>query len=280
MRLLVCSLLLLALTGCSKDLVQHAYLKNYTLGEPQTVHIGEPIIKIRDIYREFDENHPSVKGVCVEPSNDFSVSAKYTERFIDRNLKVSGSSQKQYPFNYLTKINNAEYSVFWIGGENGKNFGLLIDDSGKFFTGYAFVDNHDPSSLYQLKDVIVNPANTTMKMTKNSSPCSGFNDYDSDENIANGDNNFELLYGGINNVTISFMYREYTWNDLARPSFFQNLVYETGAKEIRFKDFKIEVLELTNEKIVYRVLEDRLKDTTLHRDGREWKNIEKTRTID
>ncbi|WP_243372587.1 hypothetical protein [Geotalea sp. SG265] len=279
MRQLVCFLLLLALTGCSKDLVQHAYLKNYTLGEPQSVHIGEPIIKIRDIYREFDENHPSVKGVCLEPSSDFSVSAKYTERFIDRSLKVSGSSQKQYPFNYVTKINNAEYSVFWIGGENGKDYGLLFDDSGKIFTGYAFVDNHDSSSMYLLKDVVLDPANITMKITKNSTPCSGFNNYDSDD-ITIGDNNLELVYGGINNVTISLMYREYTWNDLARPSFFQNLVYETGAKEIRFKDFKIEVLELSNEKIVYRVLEDKLKDTTLRRDGREWQTIEKARKKD
>ena len=52
--------------------------------------------------------------------------------------------------------------------------------------------------------------------------------------------------------------REYTSEDLARPAFYQNLVYESNKKRIRFKDTIIEIHEATNEKIVYTVISDGL----------------------
>jgi hypothetical protein len=91
--------------------------------------------------------------------------------------------------------------------------------------------------------------------------------------IYKGNENYELLFGGINDVTISMTYREFTRDSLARPSFFQNLVYETNAKEIRFKNFKITVIEASNEKMVYRVVEDRLEDSDLDKPDKVFKAI-------
>ncbi len=54
-------------------------------------------------------------------------------------------------------------------------------------------------------------------------------------------------------------YREYTRDDVARPAFFQNVVYETNAKQLRYKDIKIDMLEATNEKVIYSIVEDGLK---------------------
>jgi hypothetical protein len=70
--------------------------------------------------------------------------------------------------------------------------------------------------------------------------------------------NYELVYGGTDGKSITITYREYTSKDLTRPSFFQNVVYETGKKQIRFRDTILQIHEVTNEKIVYTVISDGL----------------------
>jgi len=60
--------------------------------------------------------------------------------------------------------------------------------------------------------------------------------------------NYELLYGGKNDVSINATYREFTPDNLAREAFYQNIVYQPDAKQIRFNNILIEVHEATNEK--------------------------------
>jgi len=69
----------------------------------------------------------------------------------------------------------------------------------------------------------------------------------------------ELIFAGKNNVSLNTTYKEYSYNDLARPAFFQNLTYQANAQQIRFKDFLIQIHDVTNEQITYTVLEDGLK---------------------
>ena len=73
-----------------------------------------------------------------------------------------------------------------------------------------------------------------------------------------GDFNYELIYSGINNVSMNISYREYTRENYARPAFYQNLTFQPNAKQVRFRDFVIEILEATNDKMVYKVLSDGL----------------------
>ena len=70
--------------------------------------------------------------------------------------------------------------------------------------------------------------------------------------------NYELIYGGTDGKSLTITYREYTADDLARPAFYQNLVYESKKSRIRFKETVIEIHEATNEKIVYTVISDGL----------------------
>jgi len=75
-------------------------------------------------------------------------------------------------------------------------------------------------------------------------------------NLKAGYLNYELLYGGTDGKSIIINYREYTSDDVARPAFYQNLVYESKAEYIRFKNIRIRVHEATNEKIIYTIERD------------------------
>jgi hypothetical protein len=68
--------------------------------------------------------------------------------------------------------------------------------------------------------------------------------------------NYELVYSGATKDSIRLLYREYTRDDLIRPAFTQDLVYERGAPTIRFRNTLIRVIEATGEHIRYVVAED------------------------
>ena len=65
----------------------------------------------------------------------------------------------------------------------------------------------------------------------------------------------EILYQGYSSKTLRVAYREYV-NDLARPSYFQDVTYEVSAfpTELSFKNLRIEVLDAGNTGITYRVI--------------------------
>lgn len=63
----------------------------------------------------------------------------------------------------------------------------------------------------------------------------------------------ELIYNGKSNNVVKISYREFV-NDLARPSFTQDIVYDlTESNIIGFKGMTIEVIEATNTSIKYKI---------------------------
>lgn len=73
---------------------------------------------------------------------------------------------------------------------------------------------------------------------------------------APGDENYELLFNGIDGQSIRLQYREYTAQDLARPAFSQDLSYPITVKTIRFRRLVIELDRVTDQEMVYRVTAD------------------------
>lgn len=66
----------------------------------------------------------------------------------------------------------------------------------------------------------------------------------------------ELIYTGRSGNTIHISYREYK-KDFARPAFFQELRYDIEqSRTIVFKQYKLKVIEATNECIEFIVLLD------------------------
>ena len=71
-----------------------------------------------------------------------------------------------------------------------------------------------------------------------------------------GDVNFEILFEGKTGTALNFLYREFTSEDMAKAAFFQNLTCPVDSKTFRFKKIRIGIVDVTDEKITYTVLED------------------------
>lgn len=65
-----------------------------------------------------------------------------------------------------------------------------------------------------------------------------------------------LLYNGANNENFFLSHREFTIDDLARPAFTQEVVYQKKDRLVRFKNLTIETERADNKVMVYRVLGD------------------------
>jgi hypothetical protein len=64
----------------------------------------------------------------------------------------------------------------------------------------------------------------------------------------------ELIYNGRVGDALRFIYREF-YNDMARPSFTQEIQYDLGiSKIVGFKSARLEILEASNTKISYQVI--------------------------
>jgi hypothetical protein len=68
--------------------------------------------------------------------------------------------------------------------------------------------------------------------------------------------NFELVYSGATKDSIRLLYREYTQQDLVRPAFTQDLVYERDSATIRFRNMLLKIIQATGEQIRFVVMED------------------------
>lgn len=255
--------LILALNGCNhvsqSELIQHSYLKNYTVGEKSTAYIGQPIVKARDYYAD---NKVSYNMIA---STDFVITDTYQKKIFDYSVKVAGKKGVSYPSSGSIKIDNIEYNVINFKNEASnkkEEIGILIDNKGQIYRNVVTDDDHDvvmkliPSDKPQDAEMITFTKGSANVLTN-----------EKDIDLFACKTNYELIYGGINNVSISMTYREFTIDDMARPSFFQNIIYETGAKQIRFKDTLLDVIEVTNEKIVYKVLSDGLVESTFDKDN-------------
>ena len=71
-----------------------------------------------------------------------------------------------------------------------------------------------------------------------------------------GDKNIDILYSGLSNGSINFMYREFTQDNSEQPVFFQNLFYKKDVDVIRLKNFRIKVYSTSNQEVIYTILDD------------------------
>ena len=242
------------ISGCGKAyVVRHAYVTNYAIKEEQTSYIGQSIVKVKDyyVYKEY-------ASTFLTPTDDFVLTANAPSMLLEYKLKIIGLKGKGYQAYGKVKIDGIMYDLTYIIDSNRNNsYGILIDDQGALKSNTLYYKNIAWTST----DFTIQPS--TVKFTKmvtnnENFVCDVFINY-----LGNtcGWTNYELIYSGINNVSMNFTYREYSRNDYARPAFYQNLTYEPNTKQIRFKDFQIEILEANNDKITYKVMADGLKQT-------------------
>jgi hypothetical protein len=242
------------MSGCrgKQGLIAHSYTTNYMLGETKTVYTGQSIVKIKDYYV-----NKSYEPIVLTPSVNFKLEATVPTAFSEYLLNISGLRGTNYDLYEKLEIAGEIYSVIYITDASGYNtYGIIVDKHGMIKDNSIYRHGIIVPTKFKLE-----PANVVLNKLSYNYDNLLCDTYYYSTNKTCGFNNYELIYGGINNVSMNITYREYTRDDHAKPSFYQNLTFETNAKQIRFKDIIIEVIEASNEKLVYKVSSDGLKQT-------------------
>ena len=266
MQKIIC-LALFVLTGCSRshDVYKHDFSKNYNIGKMQTAYIGQPVVKVKDFYRKVESIDPQSNQSnyinYVIASDNFILTGTFVKKlYFNYDVNIEVKKDKPYQIKGGKVIDGVAYKIVDVTDVKGKIYGLLMNEEGDILSNIIYNDDHDHLMLSQ--DAVVKPLKIMFVMSDKYLPEMDVQD----DNVKNdepelilGNINYELIYGGKNNITLSMTYREFTADDLARPSFYQNIVYETSAKQLRFKETLIDVIEASNEKIVYTIVEDGLK---------------------
>lgn len=250
MKKMVLMLALLVLSGCTTlkvvrdDTLDSGYtidyVKSYILGEKKTTFVGDPIVMWTEKIIK-----PSNPKMYVSKS-DFELKGLYLGKGLSReNIQLKANKAEEFYYFGTTNVKGIDYSVIGINSDNDDNdYHLLITNNGTLNRN-TIVDNELNDSLttetpYSLPEDIIFLKKEAIDMTAGISR--------------------EIIFGGVNDITLNATYREYTPNDTAHQAFYQNLVYQTSADTIRFRGFKIKVHEVTNEKITFTVVEDGLSN--------------------
>ena len=243
---LLCILLsIIAFCGCSQQYTvavrplstlrlgeERVFNKNYQVGQKQAAVVGQPIVKVKDYV---------------------------IERYRTNKMRATDNFELTYGLTTIKGIKGQEYLV---GGETtlddknfivvnmpppypGGNYGALVDNEGHIYHRVIIPNYQSPNLPWIVLNFTVQPDRVRFLSVS-----------EEKINLKAGYLNYELLYGGTDGKSIIINYREYTSDDVARPAFYQNLVYESKAEYIRFKNIRIRVHESTNEKIVYTIERD------------------------
>lgn len=240
-------------TPCEVKMTQRiSYDKNYRIGEKKSAFIGQEIIRVKE-HTHIDKNVEYIKSFIAP--NDLIIEAKYRPE--DYKINIAANSKYQtdemiiidkYP-HFLIKLSNQSSDY----RKRRKEWGVLVTCDGTVNKS-ALYSYYDESLFYP--SVITFTPNINILNDKFIAQ-KEFKEI-KDLNVISG-MMYELIYSGKNDVSLNATYREYSSDNLARPAFFQNLTYQANAKQIRFKDFVIQVHNVTNEQIIYTILEDGLK---------------------
>jgi hypothetical protein len=215
---------------------QRVFEKNYKLGEKQVAFVGQPVVKVKDCTVDrYQAGH-------MRATYDFVIKGGL--------VTIAGDKDTEYEMRGQTTVDGNEFTVVFIPGRvSGTGYGLLIDKGGKVYHRVLDLHYTHSGSVMMIYDFRATPSGLRFFALSKEKV-----------NVKAEYLNYELVYSGTDGKSISMTYREYTSEDLARPAFYQDLVYESGSKEIRFKDTKILVYEATNEKIIYAVVSDGLTE--------------------
>lgn len=208
---------------------KHQFEKSYQIDQQKKATVGDPLIRVRDYWVERSE------AVVAIPSESVNLQGGP----VNINL-VQGQS---YPLRGKITLDGVDYIVV----QSQQPQSVLIRTDGTLHN--RILARTEQGQYVQVV--------YTMSI---SNPAARLNRETVEKVKANkGYENFEILYTGKNSAGINLTYREFSPEGLARVAFFQNLTYETDAKSIAFKKFKIAIESATSSEIVFTVLEDGYK---------------------
>ena len=232
MRQLVPVIFLLLMSACSTipninrftplSNTRHEDIQNYALGETMRAYVGQAIIEKGSLtYTEVSEGKYRALYTLSAGAFHITQGGLYLAIFVDSN---DGG--------------------IYVQGDPARNgvFGAKVDRNGYLMNNHMFYYNlggwqdHALTNIAEVGTKIFEPTPTTKRYSPESFK-------------------LELLYLGLAGGDIRVSYREYR-DDIARPAFFQELTYNLDSSDvIRYRNFRIKVLNATNEEIEYILLE-------------------------
>ncbi|WP_282010022.1 hypothetical protein [Nitrospina watsonii] len=207
---------------------KHISKKNYIIDQKTAAFVGQEMIRVKDYWvKEVKENF-------MLANNPFSITGGI--------VKISGDPNTKYGIQGETNINGKRLTVLKVPGSPAGAYGLLVERNGSPHNQVINILNNNVVIFYTFS---ISPSNLKFLQPI--------------KQIVDGERgfiNYELVFGGTDGKSITITYREYTANDMARPAFYQNLVYDINQKTIRFRDTVIKVDSVSNEEIIYTVIAD------------------------
>lgn len=243
-RLVVVAILMIAIvnsSGCATKLhihpatkvhlgEEHVFEKNYVIDKRSIAYVGQPVIKVRDYWVNRYMAQRSMSA-----SHDFVVTGGAE--------KISGQANKNYII--AGEANHKGQTYLILEFPNYAHV-LLIKTDGSVHNE-VFFRTQPTLAIPILWSFTATPANLKFIRSEGQEIIPG-----------KGELNYELLYGGTDGKMITMTYREFTPDNLARSSFYQNLVFDSKQETIRFRNTVITVHSATNEKIDFTVVSDDL----------------------
>jgi hypothetical protein len=233
---LLCIAFIALLSGCTTTMkpatngqsrISTVDEKNYDIGQVRTVYVGEQILSRKAYDIIISSNH-------VRPSNDFSL----TGGIGSVSVSMQGGPNDQFRVVATNDLGNAAVAI------SGSHLAFGIDKEGKWdgtvASGSFWTAPVGSGSQYKF-----NPPNTkfTRVESKRPVPESGYI-------------NHELVFSGISADGLHLLYREYTFENMARSAFTQDLHYSAETGGIRFRKYKIKIISHTASSITYVVESD------------------------
>lgn len=216
---------------------EHVFQKNYTINQRSIAYVGQQVVKVKDYWVN------RYRTQIMRASNDFVITGGVITGPV---VIITGQANKDYSIVGETFLDDKPYTVLKVP-VGSCYMGLLINADGS-------VHNKVSNLTTQFGNIVMVPS---FKSTP-----SNLKFVRLEEKVTSKDKgslNYELLYGGTDGKMITITYREFTSENLARSSFYQNLVYDSKQKTIRFRNTVIMVHSATNEKMDYTVISDDLK---------------------
>lgn len=240
-------LLLVAVSGCghwySTDYRTvgglNIYKKHYEMHHQQTAYVGQSILRT-DVYTGAAD---VIVNRTASPQCDMNISARDKLRLYSFELK----NHLTYPVIHIIDIESAPFYTIQVKDSSQYTWGVLISDTGEIYESALY--SYDHQMLFYPADIKITP---TCNFTLSAGEIKHHVTHTTKQL------SFELVYSGKNDMSMNFLYREYTKDDLVRPAFSQNVTYQAGAQQLRFRGYVIQVNKATNESITYTILDDGL----------------------
>ena len=200
--------------------------KNYNLGVFRSAFVCEDVIRIK--------NYKLVKSQLsfVQANENFFYQAPF--------ISISIYSGEKLPIVGSKLKNGKMYYVAQSG-----DYGILVSEDGILY----------PKVINGLLTGVKNEVIYSFRANPISGRLRPIILMDTDKTALN--QNYEIIYNGVDSQAIHLQYREYTSDDLAKPAFFQELSYPVNSEYIRFRNLKISIKSTSSEKIEYCVVSER-----------------------